>query len=297
MSNDQPRAHPDYLIEPAELADLLNNPAATANLRLFDATVEFSQQPDGVLAAAPGEASWRQAHIPGAAFFDHMGQFAEPGSPLRNTLLSIEDLQGAMGKAGIGAENLVIVYSSQYLMWATRAWWMLHHAGHSNVRVLNGGLGAWQAAGLPIETGGNAYPETHFSAPPRLQRYASKATIAAAIDGPACTIDALPAAVYEGTSRQHYGRPGHIPGATNLPYSNLQNEEAYLPAAELAAALEAQGMLGTKQVYTYCGGGIAATVAALACLICGQDNVAVYDGSMSEWSLDEGLDVKTGAAP
>ena len=87
MSNDQPRAHPDYLIEPAELADLLNNPAATANLRLFDATVEFSQQPDGVLAAAPGEASWRQAHIPGAAFFDHMGQFAEHGSPLRNTLL------------------------------------------------------------------------------------------------------------------------------------------------------------------------------------------------------------------
>ena len=74
--------HNEYLIEPAELADLQKEPAAAANLRLFDATVEFSQQPDGVLAAVPGETTWRQTHIPGAAFFDHMGQFAQPGAPL-----------------------------------------------------------------------------------------------------------------------------------------------------------------------------------------------------------------------
>ena len=287
----------EYLIEPAELADLLSVPATAANVRLFDATVEFSQQADGVLAAASGEATWRQGHIPGAAFFDHMGQFAQSDSPLRNTLLPIDALQTAMGSAGIGPDNLVVLYSTQYLMWATRGWWMLHHAGHNNVRVLNGGMGAWQAAGLPVETGEHTYPPTQFTAPPRLHRYASKATIAAAIDGPACTIDALPAPVYEGTSRQHYGRPGHIPGAANLPYSELLDNEAYLPSKELAAALDARGMLGAEQVYTYCGGGIAATVAAMACLLSGQDNVAVYDGSMSEWSRDETLEVRTGAAP
>lgn len=289
-------AHPDYLIEPAELAELISSPAA-ASLRLFDATVEFSQQADGAMAATPGKHSWLAEQIPGAAFFDHMNTFAEPDSPFRNTLLSVDDLHAAMGSVGIGEDNLVVLYSSQFLMWATRAWWMLHHAGHNNVRVLNGGIGAWKAAGLPVETGENTYPATTFTAEPRLHRYASKTTIAAAIDGPACTIDALPAPVYEGKSRQHYGRPGHIPGAANLPYSDLQASEAFLPAEALRAALDQRGMLVAEQVYTYCGGGIAATVAAFACLLSGQDNVAVYDGSMSEWSQDHSLEVRTGVDP
>ncbi len=290
----------DYLIEPAELASLLSgqdNPVTAANLRLFDATVEFAPQPNGSLSVTPGEATWQKGHIPGAAFFDHMRHFAQPDTPLRNTLLPIDKLQAAVGQVGIGADNLVVVYSSQYLMWATRAWWLLHHAGHNNVRVLNGGLGAWQAAGLPMEAGTNSYPATQFSAPPRLHRYVSKSTIADAIDGPACTVDALPASVYAGTDQRHYGRPGHIPGAHNMPYAHLQNDEAFLPATELTAALTQRGMLDVDQVYTYCGGGIAATVAALACLLSGQDNVAVYDGSMSEWSRDENLQVRTGTSP
>jgi len=289
-------ANPEYLIEPAELANLLAGPNA-ANLRLFDATVEFSQNAEGIMVTTPGAASCRDQHIPGAAFFDHMGNFAQPGAALRNTLLGVDDLHAAIGKAGIGPEHLVVVYSSQYLMWATRAWWMLHHAGHNNVRVLNGGLAAWRAADLPLERGVNTYPTTTFSATPRLHRYASKTTIADAIGGPACTIDALPEPVYNGKSRQHYGRPGHIPGAANLPYKYLQDGEAFLPPDVLRAALAKRGMLEAEQVYTYCGGGIAATVAAFACLLSGQDNVAVYDGSMSEWSMDDTLEVKTGDLP
>lgn len=288
--------HADYLIEPAELAELLKAPSA-ANLRLFDSTVEFSQDAKGIMIATPGDAFYRDQHIPGAAFFDHMGHFAQPDAPLRNTLLGLDDLHAAMGAAGIGPDDLVVLYSHEYLMWATRAWWMLHYAGHNNVRVLNGGFDAWQAAGLPVESGAHSYAPTTFTAKPRLQRYASKTTIAQAIDGPACTIDALPAPVYQGKSRQHYGRPGHIPGAANLPYKDLQTAEAYKPPAELREALTARGMLDAEQVYTYCGGGIAATVAAFACLLSGQHNVAVYDGSMSEWSLDDTLEVNTGPLP
>lgn len=290
-------SHPEYLIEPAELAALRDSSADAANLRVFDATVEFAQQPNGRLGIGSGRATWEQSHIPGAAFFDHLGEFARSDSKLNNTLLPIDDLQAAIGKVGIAAGNLVVLYSSQYLMWATRAWWMLHHAGHSNVRVLNGGLGAWKAAGLALESGPSSYPEAHFSAAPRPHRYVGKDTIVEAIDGPACTIDALPASVYEGTDPHHYGRPGHIPGASNLPYANLQANEAFLPPNELKTALDQRGMLNAEQVYTYCGGGIAATVAAMACLLSGQDNVAVYDGSMSEWANDKSLPVHTGPQP
>ena len=281
------------LLSVAELAELLDDP----NLRLFDATVEFSQQADGSLAAVAGLKSYEAEHIPGAAFFDHMDAFADTGSELRNTLLPIDDLHRAMGQAGIGPDHRVVLYSSQYLMWATRAWWMLHYAGHNNVYVLNGGLSAWKNADHDTVTGSNSYPATQFSAEPRPERYADKAKIAAAIDGPACTIDALPAQVYRGESPNNYGRPGHIPGAANLPYHHLQEGEAYLPPDQLKTALAERGMLDAEQVYTYCGGGIAATVDALACLMAGQTNVAVYDGSMSEWNQDSEAPIKAGPNP
>ncbi len=289
-----PSAKPvDYLIDAVELQSILGS----GTVRLFDATVLFSAQPDGTLAARSGIDAYREAHIPSAAFFDHLGQFADPDSTLRNTLLGINELQSAIGEAGIGPDDLVVVYSSQFLMWATRAWWMLHYAGHSNVRVLNGGLAAWQAAGFPTETGEHQYPPTLFSAIPRLERYVTKDEINAAIGSAACTIDALPSDLYEGTSNRHYGRPGHIPGAINLPNHQLQNEQAYKPVSEIRSALAQRGLLDAPQVYAYCGGGIAATVDALACLLCGQQAVAVYDGSMSEWSRDPHAPLKTGAEP
>ena len=165
---------PNYLIEVDELQELLEHP----DLRLFDATVLFTPDEDGALAASSGFDAYTTARIPGAGFFDHLGHFADADSPLRNTLLGIDELHKAIGAAGIGADHQVVLYSSQFLMWSTRAWWMLHYAGHNNVRVLNGGLAAWQSAGLAIETGSHSYPPTAFEATVRPQRYASKQTIA-----------------------------------------------------------------------------------------------------------------------
>ncbi|MEM7219353.1 MAG: sulfurtransferase [Pseudomonadota bacterium] len=284
-------ARDQYLIEPGELAGLLQDPT----LRLFDATVLFRTS-DAGLVAESGIDAYRTAHIPGAAFFDHMDAFADTTSELRNTLLSVPELHAAMGAAGIGANDQVVVYSSQYLMWATRAWWMLHYAGHAQVRVLNGGLGAWQAQGGAVEAGESVYPATTFQAAPRANRYVDRATVRAAIgDASTCTIDALPEASFVGTAAHNYGRPGHIEGALNLPFGALQAEEAFLPTAQLQQALDARGMLARPRVITYCGGGIAATVDAMACLLCGQDNVAVYDGSLSEWSQDPTAPMATGA--
>ena len=81
-----------------------------------------------------------------------------------------------------------------------------------------------------------------------------------------------------------------------IPFSRIDNEH-FLPADELAKVLEAQGMLSADRVITYCGGGIAATLDAFACLLCGQSEVAVYDGSMSEWVADENRPLTVGAEP
>ena len=115
--------------------------------------------------------------------------------------------------------------------------------------------------------------------------------------GQVCTVNALSKSLYEGTGEFYYTRRGHIPGSQLLFYDSMLEDEHFLPAAQLAEKLQAVGMLSAEQVITYCGGGIAATLDAFACKLMGQDNVAVYDGSMSEWVQDENRPLTVGAEP
>ena len=112
-----------------------------------------------------------------------------------------------------------------------------------------------------------------------------------------CTVNALSKSLYEGTGDFYYTRRGHIPGSQLLYFDAVLDNEYFLPASELAEKLEAQHMLSAEEVITYCGGGIAATLDAFACKLMGQDNVAVYDGSMSEWVQDESRPLSLGSAP
>jgi thiosulfate/3-mercaptopyruvate sulfurtransferase len=95
----------------------------------------------------------------------------------------------------------------------------------------------------------------------------------------------------------HYGRRGHIPGSLNLHYDELLNAEGFRSADELHAALTSRGLLTADRIIAYCGGGISATIDGFACLLAGQERVAVYDGSMSEWVRDQTLPLVTGAEP
>lgn len=284
--------HPEYLISAADLHTALEDP----KLRVFDTAVYLRPQEHGYLVES-GREPYEAGHIPGAGFIDLAAEWADTESPLRFTIPSVDDLAAAIGASGIDNTSRVVLYSNAHLMWATRAWWLLYYAGHRNMAVLNGNLAAWKAAGYALETGSSGYPPARFEPNPEAARIASTGDVEAGLHGRVCTINALSRSVYEGTGDVSYGRRGHIPGSKLVYYDSVLQAEHFLPPENLAKVLEAEGMLSADSVITYCGGGIAATLDAFACVLCGQENVAVYDGSMSEWVLDEDRPLTTGATP
>lgn len=260
----------DFLIEADELLHQLNNP----NLRLFDVSLEFFRRANDPSA----EEIYQQGHIPGAAFFDHQ-QVSDANSLYMYMVLPAPELATQLGALGISAEAEVVVYSSSILPPATRAWWVLRYAGHNQVRILNGGLAAWKQAGGALEQGVNRYPPAVFTGQPRLAMLASKEEVQAAFSAEdVLTVNTLPLESYTAS---------HIPHSTCLPCDQLmQAMVSFRPDEQLAQQLKGEAQ--RKRIITYCGGGIAATVNAVAHLMAGNENVAVYDGSMSEWE-GEGL--------
>jgi thiosulfate/3-mercaptopyruvate sulfurtransferase len=258
------RNHP-FLIEPSELAGVLGN----APLRVFDATIHFFAKP-GDLSAYD---QYVGAHVPGAAFMDHE-RLSDLDSPFMEMVAPLATLTAELGRLGIGPDSDVVVYSSGVLPAATRAWWVLRYAGVERVRLLNGGLSAWLQAGLPVEAGARQYTPTGYSGQAQPNLFADKDEVLAAMGDPSvATVNTLPRTSYEAA---------HITGSTCLPAMDLMVDmSAFRPLDQIRACLT--GGPAPERIITYCGGGIAATVNAMAHLMVGHRNVAVYDGSMSEW--------------
>lgn len=252
----------EILIEADELLKKLGD----ENIRIFDATIT--------------DDAYLQGHIPGAVYFDH-DRFSDLTSPYSCMLLPETTLEEQIGKAGISNDAEVVVYACGMLPYAVRAWWVLHYAGHTNVRILNGGLTGWQKAGGQVEQEVRHYEPASFSARFTPHMFAGKEEVLASIENHAvATVNVLPLESYEAS---------RIVGSINLPCMDLMDGMDYiLPNEDLALRLK--GVAQHKRIITYCGGGIAAAVNALAHLMTGHDNVAVYDGSMYEW-LGEGLPV------
>jgi thiosulfate/3-mercaptopyruvate sulfurtransferase len=250
----------NILIEADELLKKLDN----KNIRIYDATIT-----DDV---------YQQGHIPGAVYFDHE-RFSDPNSPYTYTILPEAELVVQIGSAGISNDLEIVVYACGMLPYAVRAWWVLRYAGHNNVRVLNGGLSAWKKAGGKIEQEARQYEPSIFKGQFRPNMFASKEEVLEAMeDDDVCTVDVLPLVSYEAS---------HIVGSTCLPCMDLMQEMDYfLPDDILALRLKEVSQY--KRIITYCGGGIAAAVNAMAHIMTGHKNVAVYDGSLYEW-LAEGL--------
>lgn len=284
--------HPEYLISIDELAEQIND----ASLRVFDTSVLLHATDQGY-TSEPGRARYLEEHIPGAAFINLTEDWSDTTSGLNNTLPGIAALSQAIGNDGIGNDHLVVLYSSSHLMWATRAWWLLRYAGHTNVRVLNGNLAAWIDAGLPTRSDAERYPAAQFTPSPRRDLFVNTEEMTRGMQDAVCTINALSPALYAGTGDFYYGRRGHIPGSRSVYFADILQNEFFLPAPELKAVLEAQGMLSAPRTLIYCGGGIAATLDGFACMLLGQENVGVYDGSMSEWAADDALPLTLGDTP
>lgn len=284
--------NPNYLISASELAGRMTD----TSLRIFDVTTYLKPSADG-FAVVSGRDNYLKGHVPNAAFIDIQEELSDNDNPLRFSHLPAPELARAFASLGVNRDSEVIFYSSDHVMWATRAWWLLAYCGHPNVRVLDGGLQAWSDARQLIATKTSAYPAGDFQCENGVETmWADSADVLAAIgDTAVCTVNALPEAIYTGDAEISYGRAGHISGSSNLPYGRLLNDGQFADADILREQLSDEGLLEEASVITYCGGGIAATTTGFALKLFGKDNVAVYDGSMQDWASNPDNPITRGA--
>ncbi|HVM98996.1 MAG TPA: sulfurtransferase [Caulobacteraceae bacterium] len=280
------------LVSTAWLETHLSDP----DLRIFDVTVHLRPSTPGPYRVESGRADYEAAHIPGAAFLDLGRDLSDAAAALPFTMPSLDALTRALGAAGVGQRSKVVAYTTTTPMWATRLWWMLRASGFDAAAVLDGGFAKWTAEGRPVEAGERRYPPADLSLAARPDAWADKAAVLAAVgDGEVCTINALSPSVHAGESQTNYGRKGHIAGSRNVPYAALLKPDGtYRDDEELRALFEAAGALGRPRAICYCGGGISATMDALALVRLGHPSVAVYDGSMAEWSRDPAMPMELG---
>ena len=287
---------PTPLVSTEWLAQHLQAP----ELRIFDATVflHINAQGPGYIPES-GRAKWAEDHIPGASFIDLLDDFSDAAAPVRFTMPDAATFARLAGPAGIGDDSYVVVYSAGSMMWSTRFWWMLRSMGFDRAAVLDGGWEKWAAEGRPTSRDSVRPTAANFTAKPRPGLWANKSDMLAAIqDGTVCTINALSPEVYTG-SKNMYGRAGHIPGSHNVFYNSLLEipPGTYLSADQLEQRFKPTGALDKSRVIAYCGGGISATMDALALTLLGHPGVSVYDGSMMEWVADPALPLALGEQP
>ncbi len=254
------------------------------DLVVLDCTVFLKSGPDGFVSTSGYEA-WAGAHIPGSAFADLEADLADTSKPYRYAVPSATEFAAAMGRLGVGDDSRVVLYDDNGMMWAARVWWMLRWVGFDNAALLDGGLGAWKAAGGALTDDIAAPVERHLAVSERPALIADKTEVMAAIDdGGTCLIDALPPAMYRGEVTM-YGRAGHIPGASNTAASGLLDPETgcFLPLDAVADRFPEKK---DERTITYCGGGIAASADAFVLARLGYSDVGVYTASLQEWVTD-----------
>jgi thiosulfate/3-mercaptopyruvate sulfurtransferase len=298
--------NPQYLIETDWLAAHLADP----ELRILDCTQYLPGYTENVaVTTVSGRANHEEGHIPGAAYVDLLADLTDRDRQgIYAPMPRPEQFAAVMERIGVGEGTRVVLYDDFLGMYAARVWWMLRVFGFDRAAVLNGGWAKWTSEGRPVSTEPAAYPPTTFVPRPRPELIASKEDVLAAIGNlGVCIINALLEPEYTGDPGfpHHYGppgqtRPGHIPRSVNVPFISvvdLSANTAFIPADGLHQRFADAGALGSERVITYCGGGIAASQTAYLLTLLGHANVALYDGSLTEWAADPSLPLVTGATP
>ena len=272
------------LITPAELAAVLAGPDRPV---LLD--VRWS------LAEPDGRPAYREQHLPGAVYVDLDHELAAPPSAAagRHPLPDLEVLQTAARAWGIEDDSTVVVYDQRGNLAAARAWWLLRYAGLADVRILDGALDAWIAAGLPTEAGEVVPPPGSVTL-----RYGSLPTTdldtVTGFADRARLLDVRAAERYRGETEPIDPKAGHIPGALNAPtFDNVDADGHFLDPAALRDRYAALGLPDGAEVAVYCGSGVTAAHAAAALTVAGYQPV-LYPGSWSQWSNQDDRPVETG---
>jgi len=277
------------LIEVDELASRLSDDPPT----IIDCRFDL-MNPDS------GHKGYLAGHIPGAVYANLDTDLAAPveASTGRHPLPDAEILACTFRRLGVSRDTPVVVYDTAAGAMAARAWWSLRWLGHKDVRLLDGGLPAWEAAKLPLEDGAVAVEPGDFTADPLEGFLLTTSEVLAGIegDGDLLLIDARDAARFRGEVEPIDAMAGHIPGTRNLPFTEALNEKGTFKRQEGLEALW-RGVLGDSKDAAWsvmCGSGVTACHLAISALLAGYREPRVYVGSWSEWIRDPDRPVATG---
>ncbi|MGW0759401.1 sulfurtransferase [Streptomyces sp. NPDC002814] len=242
-----------------------------------------------------GRAEYEAGHLPGAVYVDLDRELASaPGERGRHPLPDMAEFGTAMRRAGVSSSVPVVVYDGGQGWAAARAWWLLRWTGHPQVRVLDGGLPAWQG---PLETTVPVPAEGDFQPVPGAVDMLD-AEGAAALARSGVLLDARAGERYRGEVEPIDPVGGHIPGAVSAPTNeNVAPDGRFLAADELRSRFKTLGVSEDgPEVGVYCGSGVSAAHEVLALAVAGIP-AALYVGSWSEWSADPSRPVAVGPDP
>lgn len=268
----------EWLVETDWLAGHLDAP----DIVILDASVHLPG------SGRDGAREFSEGHIPGALFFD-IEEISDTATSLPHMLPPPEKFSSRLRKMGIGDGTRVVAYDKTNMSGAARAWWMFRVMGVSEVAVLNGGFGKWQAEGRRVETGEpRRRTERHFTARMNSGLVRDLGDVKRLLGtGATQIVDARAAGRFAGTAPEprQVPRLGHIPGSKNVPFTELLNQDGTLRSPdEVKAIFASHGVDSVRPVVASCGSGVTACVIALALATAGNEAAAVYDGSWAEWS-------------
>jgi thiosulfate/3-mercaptopyruvate sulfurtransferase len=285
VANRRPSAGP--LVEPEDLAAHLDDPA----VRLADVRW-FLGEPDR------GRAEFEAGHLPGAVFVDLDRDLAAPEGPGRHPLPEPADFAARMAELGFGDDHWIVAYDDAGGAIAGRLWWMLDNLGHPRTSVLDGGLRAWRALGLPLTTEATARPRAGLHLRSDWTNVIDRDELTERL-GEVVLLDARAGERYRGEVEPIDPAAGHIPTAVSAPAGTSLGEGGrFLSPEALRARFEALGAGpdAGRDVVTSCGSGVTACHVTLARRIAGLPDPILYAGSFSDWSRT-GQPVATGPEP